>query len=894
MDKKSSILVRTLENFMVRIKPKYYPLIAFALTTFVYSFAFSILGMIGNSVFIIETGDLNSQFIPFIMQMCDVIRGKHSLWYSWNIVLGTGSIGNYAYFTFSPFNLFYLFLGPEHVHTASALVIILKASVSAMTFQLFLSRILKKIYYETVLFSMLYALNGFVICYYHVTIFMDAVMIFPLIMLGIVLLVNENKIFLLVFSYTYLFFSQFYMGYIAGVMSFLLFITYYGIFIKEKNIHFKVLIKYFYSVVLSLGLTAFVWMPALLNIMEMDTSDPMYESVITPNIILILNNMFMGQYQSMDGFIPFYYCGILTALALPMFFLNEKNDKKRRIFYFINIIMIFIIMSFLPLNLAMHGFDQPNMIGYRYAFVMSFMLVTILAEQFPYIKFKKINIKYIITFMLIFTAVFLFSKFDINNKWGADYDCNSLVVYIVNFVFIFLWCVLIGLYKIKKTDRFSLRVFFTALIITETVTNICLIQTKIEKPGVLVDEYMTAVRNNTVKKIRDNSIGDLYIRTIYEDSSIIDVGLKYDISSLSFFSPIINNRLVKCLPHLGFRYLSNYFVGAGWTPVTASLLGIDFVVDGAKVLSDNKNEQVMLEVNDRYYQNFAQNSKVLPVAFSVNSNILNYIPEQSVFDNQDNILSLMCGENVNCYIPTKMTIEDKSIRIEERDDNIRIYNNNYPNDTFAVKYISVERRLLPIYAELFNEIIPRKNSVYFHPPVINARYENDLYNTHVLTLYPSNLFEVPVDENGNGLFYIVIPKDVEYAEYKKGYFEYYDKDEFARVFEKLSQNSMTITEFKDGYVKGNINCDEERILFTSIPYEKGWKAYVNGNIEEIIPIVEDTFIGLKLAQGNNEIVLEYDAPGRHTGRYISIFSLALSVFFGIVYTLRNKGKGLIE
>ena len=118
-----------------KLNPKYYPLIAFVLTAVVYAFALSITGVLGNGVFVLETGDMKAQHIPFIMQMGEVLKGNHSLWYSWNIGLGQSTIGSYAYYTFSPFNIFYWILGNKGIHLASALVIILKAATSALTFQ---------------------------------------------------------------------------------------------------------------------------------------------------------------------------------------------------------------------------------------------------------------------------------------------------------------------------------------------------------------------------------------------------------------------------------------------------------------------------------------------------------------------------------------------------------------------------------------------------------------------------------------------------------------------------------------------------------------------------------------------------------------------------------------
>ena len=147
-----------MEKFLKKIKPKYYWLVAFCLTAVTYAITFSYMGMLGNGKYIIARSDLRQQYIPFIEYFCSVLRGEHDYWFSWALNLGTGTSLLFAYYTLSPFNLIYLILGEDLALTATALVIVLKAATAAATFQIFISKYLKKIYYETVLFAMMYAL----------------------------------------------------------------------------------------------------------------------------------------------------------------------------------------------------------------------------------------------------------------------------------------------------------------------------------------------------------------------------------------------------------------------------------------------------------------------------------------------------------------------------------------------------------------------------------------------------------------------------------------------------------------------------------------------------------------------------------------------------------------
>ena len=62
-------------------------------------------------------------------------------------------------------------------------------------------------------------------------------------------------------------------------------------------------------------------------------------------------------------------------------------------------------------------------------------------------------------------------------------------------------------------------------------------------------------------------------------------------------------------------------------------------------------------------------------------------------------------------------------------------------------------------------------------------------------------------------------------------------------------------------------------MFT-IPYEKGWKANLDGEEVEIYPLL-DTFMGIDIQPGNHEIILQYHVEGLEWGIVISLVSLLL-------------------
>lgn len=870
---------------------KYYPILAFFITCIVYLSALSISGVLGNGIYLLEIGDLKIQYIPFIMQMGEVIKGNHSFWYSWNIGLGSGSVGSYAYSALSPFNMFYWILGEKYLHVASALVIILKSATAALSFQIFISKYLRHIYFETILFSMMYGLNGFIVAYYHTPIFMDAVLVFPLIMLGIISLIRHGKTFTLMLSYIYLIGTSLYMGYVIGICSFIIFIYVYlySRTYKSHKENLLIIFKYFESVLLALGITAFIWVPAALNMWELKNNFAPYSKIQKCNIILIINNLFMGQYQGVDGFVPYIYCGVLAILSFPLFVTNKHINKRKKI-YIISCIFTFVLFIIVPqLSYVLHCFDEPNATRYRFSFVLCFLLLSVQSLQFPYvIGINAIKRKFLYGLTGTYIIIQFVSSYMIKSKWGIS-NSNTIFNAILNIFIILLLYFILKEYKNRKLDTFTKRTLFSTIIVIELVMNVFVIQRSIgSQITVMDDEFYTTTEKNTIKLLKEDK--KKFIRTIYQDDYNVDVALEHDIPSLSIFTSLFSDRLIDFLKKTGFEYRANVITGSGWTPVTTSLMGIDYIVDGDNIKSDDPTVIVLPEANEHYYQNYIKNDRSLPIAYMVSMDVMNYKYGNSVFENQDNLLSMMTGHPVNCYKPIEMYIPNENVLVQKSRDGEIIINDNYPNEDKDVIFIGKKVTAKPVYVNFFSEKEVYRDSVYSEGPVFESYYDNYMYYTRIPHMYPSQLFRIGTSDEGRPQFKMKINSKINEVSYKKGYFVEYNEKVFDEVYRELNDNSMTIKDLDDGFISGSVNCNKDCILFTSIPYEKGWHAYVDGYETEVLPIVENTFVGVKLISGFHNIVLEYRAPGKNIGQIISIVTLAI-VFILYIITksyVRNK------
>ena len=79
-------------------------------------------------------------------------------------------------------------------------------------------------------------------------------------------------------------------------------------------------------------------------------------------------------------------------------------------------------------------------------------------------------------------------------------------------------------------------------------------------------------------------------------------------------------------------------------------------------------------------------------------------------------------------------------------------------------------------------------------------------------------------------------------------------------------------------------------MYTSIPYESGWSAYIDGEKVEITPI-DNAMVGVKLSEGKHTVEFRYSPAGFVPGLIISISCVGLfALFCAAQWYLGKKNK----
>ena len=115
------------------------------------------------------------------------------------------------------------------------------------------------------------------------------------------------------------------------------------------------------------------------------------------------------------------------------------------------------------------------------------------------------------------------------------------------------------------------------------------------------------------------------------------------------------------------------------------------------------------------------------------------------------------------------------------------------------------------------------------------------------------------------------------------YLAYFNFDEFINKYNILKDNQLSITNFNEDYIKGNINVTDNNVLFLSIPYDDGFKILVDNKEVDYYKVI-DNFIGLDLEQGYHEIEIIYEVKGFKLGVFVSLTALIIFII------LRHKSS----
>lgn len=116
-----------------------------------------------------------------------------------------------------------------------------------------------------------------------------------------------------------------------------------------------------------------------------------------------------------------------------------------------------------------------------------------------------------------------------------------------------------------------------------------------------------------------------------------------------------------------------------------------------------------------------------------------------------------------------------------------------------------------------------------------------------------------------------------------------EDSEFAAYCEARTADTCETFDYDSYGFRAEIALERPKMVFFSVPYEKGWSAEVNGQ-EVPVEKVNIGFMAVRCEAGRNQIVFHYQTPGLRTGAIVSGCGLAALLIYLIWMAAVSKGK----
>ncbi len=114
-------------------------------------------------------------------------------------------------------------------------------------------------------------------------------------------------------------------------------------------------------------------------------------------------------------------------------------------------------------------------------------------------------------------------------------------------------------------------------------------------------------------------------------------------------------------------------------------------------------------------------------------------------------------------------------------------------------------------------------------------------------------------------------------------------EEFARDIDSLKKNTFNINEYTQNTFKGTITLEQTKMLFFSIPFDKGWTANIDG-VKTNPLLVNTGFVGFIVDKGTHNIELSFTPLYFILSAIISLVAILIYILL-IIFKHRIKFKG---
>lgn len=844
--------------------------------------------------FTIMRMDLYHQYGPLFAELYDRVVNHHSIIYSWYSGGGSSFIGNYFNYLSSPLTAIIFLFDKEDISQAITTIVAVKCVLSAVTFTAYLKYSQKKSNYFTAILGALYAFSAYFLAYYWNVMWLDGMILLPLVILGIERIIISKKSGLYIVSMVVLLLSSYYVGFMTCIFAVLYFFAYMIITsnqsssvmpktdtVKEKftfkylmkNRFFNRAVNFGISSIAAGGMCAFALIPVYLILTSSSATSGNFPDTFESyfNIFDFITSHLAGLETTIrssgEDVLPNVYSGIITLLLIPLFVIN-KDIKLKEKFVYIGL-LLFLLFSFdnNVMNYLWHAMHFPNDLPFRYSYMYSFLLLVISYKSFE--KIKSLNVK-----DLCFVAMAWVFFICVAQKMSTEKMFEPTIYLSIGLVII--WCGFLYYYITTKGNRQFISFLSIVLVFVEIVAaDINAFQIG-QKNSSYKDNYVKYTE--AIDLIHEND-DDFY----REELTYLRLRMDpcyYAYNGISTFSSMAYENYSQLQYSLGmFGNRINSYTYKPQTAVYNMMFNIKYLISTDEGTNPDSRLFEYYNTTDSGKTDIYKNNYFLPIAYCTSNDLENWVVEEGdPFTAQSDYFELATG-----YSGVFNTVDYISTEFDALTGDDVIENGTYwfykDNDDS--------------YGKVTFTVTPKKSGnlyIYVNSPDIdNIDVNSEKFSTITQEITEPYILDLGYFDKGEE---VEISLDCQTVNSSETYADIYtytlDQDIFEKGYNKLSATALNITDFTETEINGTINVKEDSYLYTSIPYDEGWTIKIDGEKSEIFAIGNDSMLTTAIKPGEHTVEISYHPRGVTYGVAISVITLLGICGYSAYKVMRKK------
>ncbi|MBO4212590.1 MAG: YfhO family protein [Clostridia bacterium] len=894
--------------------------------------------------------DLNGQYVSFYEGLRHAVCGDASLLYSFGRALGGEFFGIYGYYLASPLSYIVALFPADSILEALATIFLIKTGLCGLTFGFYLQKTSifnKKLNVPaTVAFSAMYALSAYCIVQQHNSMWIDAVFWLPIITYGIEELIKKGNFKVFTISLAVSIMSNFYIGWMTCIYCAAYFLVYYFMnsedgknnLLGEKAHFVKSLLRMAAFSLLAVAISAVTILTVYysLQLGKNTFSNTNWSFALRFDILDLFAKFLPSSYDTVrpEG-LPFVYCGVLTLLLVPAYFVSKKFSLRQKAFA--AVFIGFFILSFVisPVDIFWHGLQKPNWLNYRYSFMLCFFLLTLAYRAFEEIdETEPKTLMFTSAILLALIAVAQKSEFTSfileGSKDGGNHEKYKLLTLecicfaaLAVLVYLIVLCV----FKKAKNKRAAAIVMAT-LICLELFGNGLLLAIDLGHDVVYTSHTKyhdtTDPLDATTEAVK--ALDDGFYRLEEINHRKWNENIATATKGLSNSTSTFNVTTIRFLKNMGYQGKSNTVKYFGGNPVSDSLLDVKYVlVRNDDNYAEYKNDKMLLEDEKYYKEVFSdesytvyENLFALPLAYAAGDAVADFdmAGYQNPYERLNALVTALVGSDetieifkpLNNYSVSYSNITTSSHKPSENGNYEYPFtnyskavpeNNASVSFTLSIPYIDTPDDIIyaledPSYVISGGrtDVEPNKQCIYFYLPsefqrAFNFKSSAGSYYSCFGGGSERSLFIGELGEGTRTTVTLTLEANNLYITDDVPLFYYLDYETYRSVMTTLAKQSMAVdSDSTDSHITGKINVTETKTsIITSIPYDKGWNVKVDGKKVDIYGVLGDSSLNDGSKTDGALIAFDIDGAGEHTIEFSywpQILTIGISVSCGAV------------